>query len=71
MHHARLCSLQIDCKVSDVEEAARFWASALGRPMDPGHSGTRGNYYMLVTPPGDPLVQIWNAERYAHPYRIA
>ena len=71
MHHARLCSLQIDCKVSGVEEAARFWACALGRPMDPDHSGTRGNYYMLETPPGEPLVQIWNTERCAHPYRIA
>ena len=32
MHHSRLCALLIDCKTSDVDEAARFWAEALGRP---------------------------------------
>jgi hypothetical protein len=31
MHHSRLCAVLIDCKTSDVDEAARFWADALGR----------------------------------------
>ena len=30
MHRARLGCLVIDCKASDVAEAARFWGAALG-----------------------------------------
>jgi len=37
MHHSRLCAVLIDCKTSDVDEAARFWGEALGRPVDPTH----------------------------------
>jgi len=58
MHHSRLCALLIDCRTSDVAEAARFWADALGRPVDRGHPGTRDNYVMLETPPDEPIVQI-------------
>lgn len=58
MHHSRLCSMQIDCNVSDVDEAAHFWAQALGRPVDLAHSGSRGNYRMLASPPDEPMVQI-------------
>ncbi len=58
MHSSRLCALLIDCRTSNIDEAAQFWAGALGRPMDPGHPGTRGNYRMLETPPDEPIVQI-------------
>jgi hypothetical protein len=62
MHHSRLCALIIDCRTPDVDGAARFWADALGRPMDPEHPGSRGNYRMLVTPPGEPIVEIQRVE---------
>jgi hypothetical protein len=52
----------IDCKTGDVGEAARFWAEALGRPVDPKHPGSKGNYLMLETPPGELLVQIQKVE---------
>jgi hypothetical protein len=58
MHHSRLCAVLIDCKTSDVDEAARFWGEALGRPVDPSHPSSRGNYRMLETPPDEPIVQI-------------
>jgi catechol 2,3-dioxygenase-like lactoylglutathione lyase family enzyme len=58
MHYSRLCSLLIDCRTTDIDEAARFWAAALGRPVDPAHPGTRGNYRMLETPPDELIVQI-------------
>src|SRR6266850_1304901 len=67
MHHSRLCAVLIDCKTSDVDEAARFWADALGRPVDPGHPGSRGNYRMLETPPDEPIVQI---QRVDHESRV-
>ena len=51
MHRSRLCAVLIDCKASNVDEAARFWGEALGRPVDKHHPSSRGNYRMLETPP--------------------
>jgi len=62
MHHSRLCSIQIDCNTSDIDQAAEFWASALGRSLDAGHAGTRGNYRMLETPPDEVAVQIQHVD---------
>ena len=58
MHRSRINGILIDCNVDDIGEAARFWAEALGRPVDLDHPGTRGNYVMLETPPGELSVQI-------------
>src|SRR5262245_52042397 len=58
MHRSRINGLLIDCKVDDIDEAARFWAEALGRPVDPHDPGSRGNYRMLETPPGELSIQI-------------
>jgi hypothetical protein len=58
MHHSRLCAVLIDCKVSDVDEAAGFWGNALGRKVDLKHPGSRDKYRMLETPPDEPIVQI-------------
>src|SRR6202045_5135272 len=62
MHHSRLCALLIDCRTSEVDGAARFWGEALGRPVDPNHPGSRGNYLMLETPPDEPIVEIQRVE---------
>jgi predicted enzyme related to lactoylglutathione lyase len=61
-HYSRLCAVLIDCNTADVEEAAAFWAAALGRAIDHEHPGTRGNYCMLETPPDEPIVQIQRVE---------
>jgi len=62
MHHSRLCALLIDCRTSELDTAARFWAEALGRPVDPDHPGTRDRYVMLETPPDEPIVQIQSVD---------
>jgi hypothetical protein len=62
MHRSRLCALLIDCNTPDIDEAANFWANALGRALDPDHPGTRGNYRMLLTPPDEPIVQLQRVE---------
>ena len=67
MHYSRLCALLIDCNAPDIDQAASFWAQALGRPIDPNHPGTRGNYVMLETPPDEPIVQI---QRVSHESRV-
>lgn len=67
MHYSRLCAILIDCKTTDIDAAARFWAEALGRPIDPHHPGSRGNYRMLETPAGEPIVEI---QRVDHESRV-
>jgi hypothetical protein len=67
MHHSRLCAVLIDCNTSDVDRAARFWAEALGRPVDLTHASSRGNYRMLETPPDEPIVEI---QRVDHESRV-
>jgi len=62
MHHSRLCAVLIDCKVSDIDEAARFWGAALGRAVDLKHPSSRGIYRMLETPPDEPIVEIQRVE---------
>ena len=67
MHRSRINGILIDCNVGDIQAAARFWAEALGRPIDPNHPGTRGNYVMLETPPDEFSVQI---QRVDHESRV-
>ena len=67
MHHSRLCAVLIDCNTADVDEAARFWGEALGRPVDPNHASSRGNYRMLETPLDEPIVEI---QRVDHESRV-
>ena len=67
MHRSRLCAVLIDCNTTDVDAAARFWAEALGRPVDLKHAGSRGNYRMLESPPDEPIVQI---QRVDHESRV-
>jgi len=62
MHHSRLCSMQIDCNVADIDEAARFWAAALGRPVDMDHPGSRDKYRQLATLPDEPMLQLQRVE---------
>jgi predicted enzyme related to lactoylglutathione lyase len=67
MHRSRINGILIDCNVEDIDAAARFWAEALGRPIDPDHPGTRGDYVMLENRPNQISVQI---QRVNHESRI-
>ena len=62
MHHSRLNGILIDCNVDDIRGAARFWAEALGRPVNADHPGTRGDYVMLEDRPGQVSVQVQRVE---------
>jgi catechol 2,3-dioxygenase-like lactoylglutathione lyase family enzyme len=67
MHRSRINGILIDCDVDDLDAAARFWAEALGRPVDSDHPGTRDSYVMLETPPDEIAVQI---QRVDHESRV-
>lgn len=62
MHHSRLCAVLIDCKTADLDEAARFWAAALGRPVDLDHPMSRDNYRMLETRSDEVIIEIQQVE---------
>ena len=66
-HRSRLNGILIDCNVDDIDAAARFWAEALGRPVNPDHPGTRGNYVMLEDRPGDIAILV---QRVDHESRV-
>ena len=66
-HRSRINGILIDCKVDDIDSAARFWAEALGRPINRDHRGTRGNYVMLEDRPGEISIQL---QRVDHESRV-
>ena len=67
MHRSRINGILIDCNVDDIQAAARFWAEALGRPVNLDHPGTRGDYVMLEDRPDEISVQI---QRVDHESRV-
>jgi predicted enzyme related to lactoylglutathione lyase len=67
MHRSRINGLLIDCNTDNIDAAAKFWAEALGRRVDPDHPGSRGNYRMLETPKDELSVQI---QRVDHESRV-
>ena len=67
MHRSRINGILIDCNVLDIGKAAQFWAEALGRPVDPDHPGTRGNYVMLEGRPDQISIQL---QRIDHESRV-
>ena len=62
MHHSRLSSLIIDCKVEDLEAAARFWSAALGRPIRPGTDPAHDRYVPLDTNDDEPVIELQKVE---------
>lgn len=67
MHRSRLCSLIIDCRAGDLEEAAAFWSRALGRPVKEGADPSQDPYVGLVTQDDEPVIEL---QRVAHPSRV-
>ncbi len=60
MHKSRLAGLVIDCRVDDLDAAARFWSDALGYravrdPEDP-------KYVKLETPDGEIVMLLQQVE---------
>ncbi|RKG67513.1 VOC family protein [Corallococcus sp. CA054B] len=61
MHHSRLSTFVIDCKVEDFDAATRFWSAALGRaakPVDPDSP----KYRELETKDAEPMLLLQQVE---------
>ena len=66
MHKSRLATIVIDCQTSQLDEAARFWGGALGRPPSEGDPGYP-NYRELPGPPDEMTVLVQSVD---HPSRV-
>lgn len=55
MHHSRLCSIIIDCKTGSLEDAARFWSQALGKPY---RQDNDPKYMQIETGDDEPIVMV-------------
>lgn len=62
MHHSRLCAIVIDCKNADLDEAARFWSAALGRPLAQADQDGDGRYAELATAGDEPIILLQKVE---------
>jgi hypothetical protein len=56
-HKSRLSTFVIDCKGEDLEEAARFWSQALGRPAKVQEDGDE-KYRELRSDADEPLLLL-------------
>jgi Zn-finger nucleic acid-binding protein len=66
MHRSRLSTFVIDCQDGQVDDAARFWAHALGRPVNKA-SVDDGKYRELASRPEEPMVLV---QQVTHESRI-
>ena len=58
MHKSRIGTIVIDCQTQDVDDAARFWSAALGRPYQALADTGDGNYRALEGPPGEVAILV-------------
>jgi Glyoxalase-like domain len=67
MHKSRLSNIIIDCRTDDIDAAAEFWASAIGRVAESGAESSEP-YRLLEGPPGEMkmLVQAVQHESRVH-----
>jgi hypothetical protein len=62
MHHSRLCTLVLDCKVDDLAESAEFWSRALGKPIATLDHDGDGRYAELETADDEPMILLQRVE---------
>lgn len=67
MHHSRLSSIIIDCKVDDLEAATEFWSRAIGRKIANVDLDGADRYAEIETFDDEPIVVI---QKVAHESRV-
>ena len=67
MHHSRLCTLVLDCKVDDLAGSAAFWSRALGKPIVTLDQDGDGRYAELETADDEPIILL---QRVDHDSRV-
>jgi predicted enzyme related to lactoylglutathione lyase len=57
MHRSRFCAFVIDCRVEDLDAAARFWSAAFGRDLEPADPSSP-TYRTLKTRADEPIMLL-------------
>jgi predicted enzyme related to lactoylglutathione lyase len=65
LHHSRLCTLVLDCRVDDLAAAAEFWSRALGKPIASIDQDGDGRYAELETADDEPIILLQRVEHEA------
>src|SRR5712692_6812452 len=63
MHRSRLANLVIDCSVEDIDAAAAFWSSALGKAIVPP-SADSGDYRELASKIDEPMILLQKVDHF-------
>jgi hypothetical protein len=66
MHKSQLCAFVIDCNSPDVDEAAKFWSAAMGKPIVPPTPDS-GLYRGFKTAADELMLMVQKVD---HPSRI-
>lgn len=67
MHHSRLSTLVLDCRLDDLGPAIRFWSAALGKPVEDADPDGDGRYAALATSDDEPAILL---QKVAHDSRV-
>jgi len=67
VHKSRIGTIVIDCQAQDIDDAARFWSAALGRPARALTDAGDANYRALEGPPDEVAILVQAVE---HPSRV-
>lgn len=67
MHKSRLGGLIIDCRIEELDEAAKFWSQALGLPEHRHEDPAEANYVALN---GDPDALHIEVQKVEHESRV-
>ncbi len=67
MHRSRLAQIIIDCRTPELDQAAEFWARALGLPWRRLDDPADAHYRQLATSTGEPNILLQAVD---HPSRV-
>jgi predicted enzyme related to lactoylglutathione lyase len=67
LHKSRLSGFIIDCDTEDLDEAAAFWAAALGAPAKHAADVAKSPYVELEVADGEPYVEV---QKVGHQSRV-
>lgn len=62
MHHSRLSTLVLDCRVEDLAASTAFWSQALGKPVGAPDQDGDGRYAELATDDDEPIILLQKVE---------
>ena len=67
MHHSRLSTIVIDCRVDDLAAGTEFWSKAFGKEIASTDQDGDGTYAELKTGEDEPIIVL---QKVSHDSRV-